>query len=84
MHDQKFVDLSREMQLEEVTTRFQYRKGAGWFTPEGSFAGKNETDVIEALIDLEEAEINAIGDYSDEIQAGMHAAIKDFKANNTW
>ena len=62
MHDQKFVDLSREMQLEEVTTRFQYRKGTGWFTPEGIFAGKNETDVIEALIDLEEAEINAIGD----------------------
>jgi F-type H+-transporting ATPase subunit alpha len=28
--------------------------------------------------------INATGDYSDEIQAGMHAAIKDFKANNTW
>ena len=28
--------------------------------------------------------INATGDYGDEIQAGMHAAIKDFKANNTW
>ena len=28
--------------------------------------------------------INATGDYNDEIQAGMHAAIKDFKANNAW
>ena len=28
--------------------------------------------------------INAAGDYNDEIQTAMHAAIKDFKANNTW
>jgi F-type H+-transporting ATPase subunit alpha len=33
-----------------------------------------------ALLD----KINANGDYSDEIQQGLHAAIKDFKANNTW
>ncbi|NEX21364.1 F0F1 ATP synthase subunit alpha [Thiorhodococcus mannitoliphagus] len=30
------------------------------------------------------AKIDSTGDYSDEIQQGMHAAIKDFKANNTW
>jgi F-type H+/Na+-transporting ATPase subunit alpha len=28
--------------------------------------------------------INSTGDYNDEIQAAMHAAIKDFKAKNTW
>ncbi len=28
--------------------------------------------------------INATGDYSDEIQSSMHAAIKDFKANNAF
>jgi F-type H+-transporting ATPase subunit alpha len=28
--------------------------------------------------------INATGDYNDAIQTAMHAAIKDFKANNTW
>ncbi len=30
------------------------------------------------------AKIDSTGDFSDEIQSGMHAAIKDFKANNTW
>jgi F-type H+-transporting ATPase subunit alpha len=28
--------------------------------------------------------INANGDYNAEIEKGLHAAIKDFKANNTW
>jgi F-type H+-transporting ATPase subunit alpha len=28
--------------------------------------------------------INASGDYSDEIKEALHAALKDFKANNTW
>ncbi len=28
--------------------------------------------------------IDSTGDFSDEIQQGMHSAIKDFKANNTW
>jgi F-type H+-transporting ATPase subunit alpha len=28
--------------------------------------------------------INESGDYSDEIKASLHAAVKDFKANNTW
>ncbi|MBK1719964.1 F0F1 ATP synthase subunit alpha [Thiocystis violacea] len=30
------------------------------------------------------AKIDETGDYNDDIQQGMHAAIKDFKANNTW
>ncbi|WP_295538593.1 F0F1 ATP synthase subunit alpha [uncultured Thiohalocapsa sp.] len=33
-----------------------------------------------ALLD----KINASGDYGDEIKEGLHAALKDFKANNTW
>jgi F-type H+-transporting ATPase subunit alpha len=28
--------------------------------------------------------INSTGDYNDEIEQALHAAIKDFKANNTW
>ncbi len=28
--------------------------------------------------------INSTGDYNAEIEQGLHAAIKDFKANNTW
>lgn len=62
MHGDKFVDLTTEQQRESVKVRFQYREGLGWFTGEGIFAGANEADVICALIDLEEAEINAIGD----------------------
>jgi hypothetical protein len=58
----KFIDLSREQQIEEVRKRFQYREGLGWHTMDGSYAGANEDDVIAALIDLEEAEINAVGD----------------------
>jgi F-type H+-transporting ATPase subunit alpha len=33
-----------------------------------------------ALIDR----INTTGDYNAEIEQGLHAALKDFKANNTW
>jgi hypothetical protein len=62
MLNDKFVDLDRKVQIEEIKARFHYREGAGWYTPEGIFAGNNEADVIAALIDLEEAEINAIGD----------------------
>ena len=28
--------------------------------------------------------INASGDYGDDIKEALHAALKDFKANNTW
>jgi F-type H+-transporting ATPase subunit alpha len=38
------------------------------------------TSSQKALLD----KIDAKGDYNDEIQQGLHAAIKDFKANNTW
>ncbi len=33
-----------------------------------------------ALVDR----IDATGDYNAEIEKGLHAALKDFKANNTW
>ena len=62
MANTKFIDLSREQQTAEVHRRFQFRQGSGWHTIEGVFAGKDEADVIAALIDLEEAEINAVGD----------------------
>ncbi len=58
----KFIDLSQEQQRAEVKSRFQFKKDEGWFTPEGVFVGKSVADVIAALIDLEEAEINTIGD----------------------
>ena len=28
--------------------------------------------------------IDSTGDYNEEIEQALHAAIKDFKANNTW
>ncbi len=62
MTDRKFCDLSDQEQRDEVHKRFVFRENAGWFTPEGIFAGLTEEDVTAALLDLEEAEINAIGD----------------------
>ena len=58
----KFIELPKQEQIAEVHQRFEFREGSGWYTREGSFAGANEGDVIAALIDLEEAEINAVGD----------------------
>lgn len=62
MQDVKFVDLSLDEQLKTVRKRFQWKDGAGWFTADGIFAGSSEGDVIAALVDLEAAEISAIGD----------------------
>ena len=62
MHSDKFIDLTLVQQKEQVNSRFQFREGAGWFTAEGFFSGRSTEDVIAALIDLEEAEINTIGD----------------------
>jgi hypothetical protein len=62
MQDVKFVDLSMDEQKAAVRNRFQWRDGAGWFTADGIFAGLSEVDVIAALVDLEAAEISAIGD----------------------
>ena len=58
----KFIELPHDRQVAAVRERFQFRDQQGWFTEEGIFAGANEEDVIAALIDLEEAEINAVGD----------------------
>lgn len=62
MQADKFVDLTRERQMAQIHSRFQFREGAGWFTQDGAFAGERAEDVIAALIDWEEAEINTIGD----------------------
>lgn len=62
MHADKFMDLTSKQQREEVNNRFRFQENEGWFTPYGVFAGRNAEDVIAALIDLEEAEINTIGD----------------------
>ena len=61
MNDLKFVDLTRTLQEDQVRARFQQRQ-TGWFTAEGLYVGKDTEEVIAALIDLEAAEIEAIGD----------------------
>ena len=62
MFSGKFIDLALKEQKQEVHSRFQYRPDSGWFTAEGMFVGSSEEEVIAALIDLEEAEINSVGD----------------------
>lgn len=62
MQADKFMDLPQEQQQQQVHDRFRFREKAGWFTPLGLFVGSTMEDVIAALIDLEEAEINTIGD----------------------
>ena len=62
MTNVKFVDLSKEEQIAQVKTRFHFREKAGWFSDGDVYAGKTTEDVIAALIELEAAEINAIGD----------------------
>ncbi|MGI6656422.1 MAG: hypothetical protein ACOX5Z_06300 [Desulfobulbus sp.] len=57
-----FSTLSAAEQRHEVRRRFHLQEGVGWHSGEGVFVGTTEEDVIAALIDLEEAEINAIGD----------------------
>lgn len=58
----KFVDLSGDEQLAQIKERFQYKPAQGWFTPEGLYVGQDAGQVIRALIDLEAAEIEAVGD----------------------
>ena len=62
MSDCKFVDLPPQEQHRLVRDRFHMRQGTGWYTAEGEFAGAATEDVVAALIDLEAAEIEAIGD----------------------
>ena len=62
MHTGKFIDLTGEQQRQQVHNQFHFQEDEGWFTSDGIFAGRDEEEVIAALIDLEEAEINAIGD----------------------
>ncbi len=62
MKKRKFVDLSRKEQVEHVEKYFKFKDGGGWFAADGVFAGVSLQDVIAALIDFEDAEINSIGD----------------------
>ncbi len=62
MLDGKFFSLSREAQEQHVRDNFEHRGNSGWFTQEDTFAGATINDVIAALIDLEDATINAVGD----------------------
>lgn len=62
MNKPKFVDLPPQEQRHQVAERFCFRQGAGWFTPDGEFVGADDHHVIAALIELEAAEIEAIGD----------------------
>ncbi len=62
MKNKKFVDLSQDEQVVHVTSCFTLRDGHGWYGADGEFAGASVEDVIGALIDFEDAEINAIGD----------------------
>ncbi len=62
MKKRKFVELSREEKIEHVENHFEFKDGGGWFSADGVFAGMSPQDVIAALIDFEDAEINSIGD----------------------
>jgi hypothetical protein len=63
MYSGKFIDLSPDKKEEYVRENFIYNTSAdGWYSETGEFAGANIEDVIAALIDLEDAEINSIGD----------------------
>ncbi len=59
----KFIDLPEDEQRSYVHEHFTFdAKQEGWLNNEGLFCGRHEDDVIAALIDLEDAEINSIGD----------------------
>ncbi len=62
MYSGKFVDCSVEEQQAFVRNTFSFTDHKGWFSNEGIFVGLTIEDVIKALIDLEHAEINSIGD----------------------
>lgn len=62
MYSGKFVDLTVEEQKAQVHARFEYNDDLGWTTAEGDFIGSTIEDVVQAMIDFEDAEINSIGD----------------------
>ncbi len=62
MQTPKFIELDSGEKNIYVKTHFKWREGGGWYTEEGVYGGKNIDDVITALIEFEDAEINAIGD----------------------
>ena len=62
MYSGKFIDLPEGGKKEHIKANFVYKENQGWFTPEGEYAGADMNEVIRVLIDLEDAEINSIGD----------------------
>ncbi len=63
MYSGKFVDLSKKERELFINEKFKYDTASNaWYTAKGEFAGSSVEDVVEALIDLEDAEINSIGD----------------------
>lgn len=62
MYDGKFIDKPQAEQHRYVQEQFVCKEGEGWFTAEGEYAGATVEDVVLALIDLEDAAINSIGD----------------------
>ncbi|WP_028584890.1 hypothetical protein [Desulfogranum mediterraneum] len=62
MLSEKFVQQDPAAQEAYVRAHFSYRPDQGWFSREDEFCGTSVAEVIRALIDLEDAEINSIGD----------------------
>ena len=62
MYSGKFIDKTQEEKQTYVQQHFTYTENQGWFSLEGEFAGVTLEAVVQALIDLEDAEINSIGD----------------------
>lgn len=62
MYSGKFIDKTQEEQQAYVQQNFTYTDNQGWFSQDGEFAGMSLEDVVKALVDLEDAEINSIGD----------------------
>lgn len=62
MYTGKFIDLPEEEKQEHIKATFIYKDDQGWFSTEGEYAGADIKEVIRVLIDLEDTEINSIGD----------------------
>ena len=62
MYSGKFIDKTQDEKQAYVQQHFTYTENQGWFSQEGEFAGGTLEAVVLALVDLEDAEINSIGD----------------------
>ena len=62
MYSGKFIDLPEEDKKDYIKAAFVFKEDQGWFSSKGEYAGADIEEVIKVLIDLEDAEINSIGD----------------------